>query len=341
MRAYVPEPADSMPIFTLFYFRFAPERKVEGLFKDVLPPNFFEKEVAYAESAAAGDAIILPNNFVSLTEVERVYIRRYADLGESLHKPVYVFSCGDHTDTLRFDPRVKVFRYSLYRSSMSTQDICTPTLTEDLGRDGISIRPKSEIPTISFCGRADFASNRELLAAWVKRAFFELMSRVSPPARAHIRGIFWRKWSVNSFKHTALVKTLFIIRKTFSGAEKTIELDPAQARKEFIDSLIETDFVLAPKGDGNYSNRFLEALSMGRIPVLIDTDAVLPLEDKIDYAKLVVRVPMGKIKKTPEYVREFYDALTEEEWKKRQQLARDTFVKYLSQDAFFNQFFSR
>ena len=103
--------------------------------------------------------------------------------------------------------------------------------------------------------------------------------------------------------------------------------------------MVDADFVLAPKGDGNYSNRFLEALSLGRIPVLIDTDVVLSLENEIPYEKIMVRIPMNRVGKTPEYIRTYYDALSEEEWKERQKLAREIFNAKLKQDVFFRNFF--
>jgi hypothetical protein len=167
------------------------------------------------------------------------------------------------------------------------------------------------------------------------------LSILQPAKRARIRGVFWRIWSIEALKKSSLVKTFFIIRKTFSGAERTIELDPAQARAEFVKTLVETDFVLAPKGDGNYSNRFLEALSMGRFPVVPDTDCVFPLEEEIDYSKLVVRVPMGKLQKIPQFVREFYNSLPQQEFVARQKLARETFEKYLRQDSFWKYIFNK
>ena len=141
-------------------------------------------------------------------------------------------------------------------------------------------------------------------------------------------------------QRSSYVRTNFIIRRSFSGAVRTIELSPENARKEFIDSIVDSDFVLTPKGDGNYSNRFLETLSLGRIPILIDTDTPLPGENSIPYEKIIVRVPMQEVEKTAEYVRRFYEALTDEEWKERQNLAHQIFETYLKQDVFFRNFFN-
>ena len=49
-------------------------------------------------------------------------------------------------------------------------------------------------------------------------------------------------------------------------------------------------FVLCPRGFGLSSVRFFETLAFGRIPVLISDDTKLPLEEKIDYDKFIIRV---------------------------------------------------
>lgn len=341
MHIFCPDPVSSIPLHPLFNFRFTPDHKIEGLFKSNLPPNFFAEKVDYVATPEDADVIVLPNNFLMHGQKAREYITRFADVGEKHHKPVFVFSCGDHTDSLVFDPRVWVFRYSLYKSSMTPRDISMPTLTEDLGALGITLRVKQETPTVSFCGKADFSSSRELYAGIIKKVGWELRALFNRKLRARIRGVFWRVWSIRALKRSNLVKTFFIIRKTFSGAEKTIELDPSVARKEFIESLVNTDFVLAPKGDGNYSNRFLEALSKGRFPVVPDTDCVFSFEDEVQYEKIVVRVPMNEIKKMPQFVREFYDSLSAEEFTVRQKLAREIFERYLRQDAFLTHLFTQ
>ncbi|MDP2655092.1 MAG: exostosin family protein [bacterium] len=186
-----------------------------------------------------------------------------------------------------------------------------------------------------------FDSWRGWVKYYAKNLWYECVSILDPMVRARKLGVYWRRAMMRACERSSLVKTNFIIRQSFSGHAKSIELDPAQARREYLETTANTDFVLSPKGDGNYSNRFLKTLAFGRVPVLVDTDAVLPLEDDIDYAKIIVRVPMGRVADTPRYIRDFYDALTDEEWRSRQQLARDTFEKYLKQDTFFRRFFAK
>lgn len=340
MRVYCPKPLPSQSLSSLFFFRYAGDKRIEGLFKENLPPNFFQDAVSYVHSPEEAEAIILPNNFISQDDAARAYIAHHADEAERCRIPLFLFSCGDLTDSLRFDERVHVFKYSLYRSSVFSKEISTPTLTEDIGEGGITLRKKREKPIVSFCGQAGYNTNKQWIRYYIKVIFRSFVALVRPLLRARLVGVYWRRQMLAACADSPLLQTNFIIRRSFSGAQRTIELDPHRARKEFIDSVSESDFVLAPKGDGNYSNRFLEVLSMGRIPVLVDTDVVLPLEHVIDYSKVVVRVPMNRVHDTPRYIREFYNALSEEEWEKRQLLAREVFEKYLRQDSFFKTYFS-
>jgi hypothetical protein len=340
MRIYCPDPYLSQPISPFFLFKYAPTEKVWSPFGAQTPPTFFEKEGEYVSTAKDAEVVILPNNILKLDENVRAYIQKYLDEAGAAGVPLYLFSCGDLTDSLVFPPKAHVFKYSLYKSEKRPNEISIPTSIEDLGKGGIELRSKSDTPTVSFCGKAGFSSLRERVGTHLKRIRIEFLSLMYPLARAHIRGVLWRIWSIEACRRSPLVKTLFILRKTFSGALRTIEVPPEEARKDFLRSLKETDFVLTPKGDGNYSNRFLEALSMGRIPVLVDTDVVLPHEDKIAYEKIVVRVPMGDVLKTPSYIRKFYDRHSPEEWIGRQHVAREVFEKYLGQESFFKQFFS-
>lgn len=309
------------------------------LFKDHLPPSFFETKANKVDVLEQAQAIVLPNNFIVLNDRACEYINHWLTQAQQYTIPLFLFSCGDYTDTLNFDSRAHVFRVSLYKNTATARDISIPTLVDDIGYAGITLREKKDIPVVSFCGKAGFGSRRETIGSWGWKIYYQIKSLINPFARAHIRGVFWRQWILQVCQGSKLISTYFVLRKTFSGAARTIELPPAQARKEFIDSMLMSDFVLAPKGDGNYSNRFLEALSMGRIPVLIDTDVVLPLENIIDYSKIIVRVPMDRIAETPRYIQEFYNALSPEEWIQTQRAARETFEKYVRQDSFWEYYF--
>ncbi len=335
IRLHIPEALHNTPLISWF----APIPK-DSIFRTIGRPVFFEQDIERTEPALA-QAIVLQNNFVRMDPASEAYINRYADLGEKYHIPVFIFSFGDFTDRLRFDPRVRVFRLSVYRSSMQSQDIVMPTFAEDYGPERIAPRSKQPLPVVSFCGMGAFPSWIGWFKYYAKIFISDAQALVDSRKRARKIGIYWRRAMMYACRRSSLVTTNFIIRRSFSGLRSTIGGDPETMRREFIDSIVNADFVLTPKGDGNYSNRFLETLSFGRIPVIADTEIVLPLENEIDYSKIIVRVPMEQITDTPRYIRDFYDALTDEEWRSRQQLARETFEQYLKQDTFFRRFFAK
>lgn len=331
---HIPEPLEGIDLVAWF----AP--KWEGaLFRTIGWPVFFEQDVERVPVDRA-KAILLQNNFRLMTPESVAYIKKYADLAEQHGILVYIFCFGDFTDNLYFDPRVKVFRLSVYRSELTSKDIVTPTFTEDHGRESVVVRHKIELPRVSFCGMGSFPSWKGWVKYFLKNILWDLRALGNPHVRAKKIGVYWRRAMMHACEKSPLLTTHFIIRRTFSGLKRTIEVDPKVARKEYLDSIIESDFILAPKGDGNYSNRFLKTLSLGRIPVVADTDIVLPLEDVIDYSKIMVRVPMNEVQNTAQYIRAFYDTLTDEEWQDRQRMARKAFEDYLRTDSFFRYFFS-
>lgn len=337
-RFFVPAPLASAELHNLFYFKFSPERLTTNVFKEPPFPNYFET-ATYVERSEEANVLVLPNNFNTLSGDAVAYIRQWADEGERLHIPVYVFSFGDFSYEVPFDERVRVFLMSSYKSVLRPNNILVPTTARSF-EDVVRVpRPKQEIPLVSFCGFAGFKTRKQWVKYLIKNARWDIAAYARPLLAARKLGIYWRRVAMRALESSPLVTTNFIVRRSFSGAARTIELSPDQARKEFIESIIAADFVLTPKGDGNYSNRFLETLSLGRIPVLIDTDTPLPCEDVIPYDKIVVRVPMLEVKRAAEYVRRFYDALTPDAWKERQMLAHELFEKHLRQEVFFKEYF--
>jgi hypothetical protein len=64
----------------------------------------------------------------------------------------------------------------------------------------------------------------------------------------------------------------FLPRSKFWGGEPH---NPNLVR-EFFANIVNTDITFAMRGSGNFSMRFYQVLSCGRIPLWVDTDSVLP-----------------------------------------------------------------
>jgi hypothetical protein len=218
-----------------------------------------------------------------------------------------------------------------------------PHYIEDLGtRRSFTVRKKTERPVVSFCGWTGTNSLVSGVKVWLKNTYYTMLSLL--PGNGHMvirkKGIWWRSRAILRLKQDAHVDTRFIERKSFSGSTKTISLDPVQAREEYIENMYDTDFALAPKGDPNISLRFYEALSMGRVPILIDTQVMLPAEDMLDYDSFVLRVPYQDIDRIAAIVVAFYENLTDESFAAMQRAARKAFTTYLRYDTYFNYLFT-
>jgi len=283
------------------------------------------------------DFFLLPYNYLSIKD--QAYIDSFIAQAEKYKKRIIIFAYGDREDEIKIKNTI-IFRCAGYRYQkprdneiiMPTQIYAGDILEESL----FCVREKREIPTVSFCGWAGFNSVRQRLKYFSKIISLDVKKYIffNKHTEVHKQGMYWRKKAIKALKKSPRIKISFVIRNFYSANKYTIQGDPKVLRKEYIENMQNSDFVLAPRGDGNYSVRFYEALALGRIPVLVDTDCVLPLEGVVDYKKFVVFVPYTDIKNTDKYIREFWDKLTNEEFHAVQKLARNTFMNYLKFDAF-------
>ena len=156
---YIPEPLEGAPLARWFTPLHA-----DALYTKDLPSNFFEQDVERV-SIEGAVAVVLPNNFHRLDARGEAYIKKHADAAAAHTIPIFCFSLGDLTDTIHFDPRVQVFRLSVYGSTMDANDIVMPTATEDHGRESVVMRHKTPLPVVSFCGLTSGRPNISALEA--------------------------------------------------------------------------------------------------------------------------------------------------------------------------------
>lgn len=73
----------------------------------------------------------------------------------------------------------------------------------------------------------------------------------------------------------------------------------AELRKSFLETMQRSRFVLVPRSRPAVNRyRFFEAMSMGRVPVLLCDECLLPCADKIEYARCSIRINERDAKRT-------------------------------------------
>lgn len=89
--------------------------------------------------------------------------------------------------------------------------------------------------------------------------------------------------------------------------------------KNYQNHMMRNTYILCPRGYENFSFRFYEALAYGKIPVLIDTDIVLP--PNVKWEKMCVRLPYKNLSELEKIIKNDYETKTESNFIERQKKA--------------------
>jgi len=103
-----------------------------------------------------------------------------------------------------------------------------------------------------------------------------------------------------------------------------------EVRKEFVYNIISSHYCLATRGNGNFSYRLYEIMSLGRIPLFVNTDAVLPYEEFIDYKKYFCWVEEKDLKKIAKIVLDFNNKISNEDFISLQKKIREIYEEWIS-----------
>ncbi len=153
-----------------------------------------------------------------------------------------------------------------------------------------------------------------------------------------------RTQALRTLSQSAEVDTNFIIRDRFWAGAVSPDghADPDKLRKvrlEYLQNMINTDYNLCTRGAGNASFRLYETLCCGRIPVFVDTDAILPYDFTVDWKKYCVWVDQNEIPYIAEKVAEFHNKLSPQDFIDLQHECRNLWEEWLSPEGFFAHFY--
>lgn len=104
-------------------------------------------------------------------------------------------------------------------------------------------------------------------------------------------------------------------------------------RFRFRQSMRESRLALCPHSiPGDFPYRFFEAMSAGRVPVLVGRDQVFPFADEIPYHEFILHIDVDDQCKTGAIVRKFLDTHSDDDLIRMGRLAREYWVRYLNRD---------
>jgi hypothetical protein len=259
-------------------------------------------------------------------------------------KPLAVFFWTDSNERVPLD--AVVFRTSVDRSRRLPSEFVLPAWHEDfleryLGGEQVP-RPKRTRPVVGFCGKTSRVPRPPTLAGAARRFAGDARRAVSRRLGRLGDGHRPRTRALQALERDRRVEANFVVRDDFwAGAIADGVPDPEalrRVRREYVENMLASDYVLCARGDGNFSYRLYETLSCGRIPVFVDTDSVLPLDFTVEWRDYCVWVDEREIDRTGERVLEFHESLSDREFEERQRACRRLWETHMSPEGFFAHF---
>jgi len=286
----------------------------KDIYKDLL-----KNESVFCENIEDSDYVVL--SYLSIMKPPRRFFSLYADeieLALKYNKKILYFYGGDND--MRFNipsKRGYVFRNSGFLSEKSENVFSIPTFSKDYF-DGDYLKKNL---SLSFCGYPKSSSEGIAL----KSRYFQIREKVIN--------------QLIDFEYSN-----FILRKSWGGiiddpfiptnfGEDGKRYKTVNITMQYMENLKSSLYCLCIRGGGNYSFRLGEILMMGRIPVLIDTDCILPFYDIIDYKKQTVYVDKNNSKNFTDIdsvIQEFHHSHSEDELIEIQKENRKIWEKYFN-----------
>ena len=280
-------------------------------------------------------------------EMAQSLAERMAQASAAQEKPLVVFCLDDSTEPIAIQNSL-VFRTSLLRSTSQPNEFVIPAWSEDFVerycQGEVKLRSKSSEPVIAYCGYDALCEPKSKLKTRLRMRLgaAPTMSRVLSKAGIDLvkHPLPWlygsriRGQALFILSRTPGIQCNFIIRNSLHHSS-SLSISP---RQQFVENMVNSDYVLCTRGGGNFSYRFYETLSCGRIPLFVNTDCSLPFEQHIDWKKYCVWVEEEDLPHLGNIIREFHARLSPQEFQDMQLACRKLWLDWLSPQGFFANF---
>lgn len=284
------------------------------------------------------DLVVYPLDYSQFLKFRVEFLALQKEAKE-YNKPIWMYSGGDYGLT-NYIKNSYTFRLGGFESKLNDTTYIMPSFINDpyIAQlpQGFSTLKKEEEPSIGFVGHAQSGLSKYLkevsnhIKYQVKRKLNKLVVDSQPFYPSSIK----RAQYLTKFNLSDKLNTNFILRESYRAGVLT-EIDKEKTTQEFYDNIFNNAYTFCIRGVGNFSVRFYEALAVGRIPVLLNTDCKLPFSDSIDWSKHCVILDEKEKKSLEHQILEFHNSKTEDEFEAIQDSNRNLWENYLARHAYF------
>ena len=285
------------------------------------------------------DIIILPLEYAFMHKNYNKYLIQFFNKTKNYKKPIWIYSGGDFGISLN-DEQIYNFRLGGFKSKLNKHTIILPSFVADPYKKHLkgNFKPlrKEAVPKIGFVGHA-----KGTVQKYIKEFVIYLgnnLKRIFKIEYADYQSFYpssiKRAKYLNYLKLNKNLKTDFIFRDKYRAGIKAEE-DKADTTKEFFKNIYENPYTFCMRGSGNFSVRFYEVLAVGRIPVLLDTDCLLPLDGIINWNEHCVFINDPDYNSLNNEIVNFHNNITDEAFIKLQESNRKLWEDILTRHSFF------
>ena len=252
-------------------------------------------------------------------------LENYNNLCQKFRIYGYGFISGDYPTKYKEYERLVYFRMGGFKSKLSSKNKGFPAALTDqyskiFNTNNILINKKKTKPIVGFCGLA--TNNWKVLYKQKLKYYFDLVkNNISFSNRKGFQPLFLssleRYKILMDFEKSKLIDTNYIFRDQYrAGAKNNVEY--RKTTKEYYSNIIHSDYVLCLRGYGNFSIRLYETLMMGRIPILLNTDCLLPFPELINWKNHTIFVDWNDRKSISQIVSTFHKKISRQSFEELQ-----------------------
>lgn len=289
------------------------------------------------ESVNSCNIIIMPIHYEAFLKYKKEF-DVLLKLAKDNNKPLWFYTAGDFGFT-HYIPNSYNFRLGGFKSKLDNSNIIIPSFISDpYLRFDLKFKTlnKQVKPTIGFVGHAHsgfFKFCKEYINHLKTNLKITFEKKKADKQKFYPSSIKRAKY-LNILKEDERLNTNFILRKSYRAGslnKKAVE----ETTQEFFKNIYNNSYTFCSRGVGNFSVRLYETLAMGRIPILLNTDCKLPLDNLIDWNEHCIIIEESEIKKIGIIVLDFHNSFSNDEFLDIQERNRMLWKNMLSRDSFY------
>jgi len=294
----------------------------KGWTNDVKNDWNIDENISFTDTVEDANVFLIPMNinWYFGTKNQQLLVE-YNNICKQKNITAYGVIGGDFGIKFLDYSNIIFFRMGGFKSKLSNKNKGFPVALSDhfkgfYNKESIEPTPKNDFPTIGFCGHSEMSiakKIKEIVKYLIENTNRFIKNPLCNNYEPLFASAFERAKLLHYFEKSSAVKTNFIYRKSYRGGAKSSE-DLHKTTLEYYDNIKNSDYILCVRGAGNFSVRFYETLLMGKIPIFVNTNCLLPFEEEINWKNHTVWVDWKDRKNIAQIVANFHEKLTEKDF---------------------------